>query len=164
MKLRKLEDKDALCMYEWMNDKDITSIFNHDFSNNTIDDCLSFIHDKSHNNLHMAIVDDCDEYMGTVSLKNITKKDAEFAIVTRRKVHGKGYASFGMKEIMNIGFNTYNLEYIYWNVLKDNKRAIKFYDKNGYKRIDINDYKDIGGGYLHKDSYYWYLLSKKEFK
>lgn len=35
-------------------------------------------------NLHLAIVDENDEYMGTVSLKNIEEDKAEFAITVRK--------------------------------------------------------------------------------
>ena len=36
-----------------------------------------------------------------------------------------------------------NLSSIYWYVNKNNQRAIKFYDKNGYQRISP---EIIGGG------------------
>ena len=44
-------------------------------------------------NIHMAITDDNDEYMGTVSLKNINYIDsfAEFAITVRRTAMGKKF-------------------------------------------------------------------------
>ena len=51
---------------------------------------------------------------------------------------GKGFSEFGMKQIIQIGFNNYQLKQIYWCVSPDNHRAVKFYDKNGYKRIDFN--------------------------
>lgn len=166
MRLRELQEKDAPFMYEWMNDRDITSCFQVDFANMTLENCKSFISNKSSNNFHMAVADDNDEYMGTVSLKNITDKEAEFAIVLRSKAHGKGYASFGMKEIIAIGFNKYNLDYIFWNVYKDNSRAIKFYDKNGYKRTDYKTIECIGTRYPMEQSliYLWYRITREEFE
>lgn len=41
-----------------------------------------------------------------------------------------------MAEIIRIGFEEKGLKKIYWYVDSANQRAIKFYDKNGYQRID----------------------------
>ena len=60
----------------------------------------------------MAIVNDKDEYMGTVSLKRITDSNAEFAIVVRKCAMGKGYSKYGMKKIMKYGFDKIGLEFI----------------------------------------------------
>ena len=73
-----------------------------------------------------------------MSLKHITKGSAEFAIVIRSTVMGHGYSSFAMSEIIRIGFEK-GLSSIYWCVNPTNKRAIQFYDKNGYiKKIWMN--------------------------
>ena len=40
-----------------------------------------------------------------------------------------------MREIIRMGLEDMNLSRIYWYVDKNNQRAIKFYDKNGYQRI-----------------------------
>ena len=76
MRLRKLKDKDAVFMLEWMHDGDVVEFLNGNFTSKTLDDCKNFIElslndDK---NSHFAVVSDTDEYMGTVSLKNIDKK------------------------------------------------------------------------------------------
>lgn len=138
MKLRKLHLKDAPLMLEWMHDESIIGCLQRDkFINKTLQDCESFItasiSDKA--NLHMAIVDDDDIYMGTVSLKNITDNDAEFAITVRSSAQGKGFANFGMKKIIRIGHEELNIKNIYWCVRKDNPRAVRFYDKNNYMRV-----------------------------
>ena len=85
----------------------------------------------------MAVVDDSDEYMGTVSLKHINKelKMAEFAITVRKCAMGQGYSGYGMKEIIRIGLEELGLDSVIWCVSKVNERAVRFYDKNGYQRI-----------------------------
>lgn len=85
MKLRKLENKDADRMLEWMHDD-----------------------------------------------------NAEFAITICRDAMGMGYSKFGMHEIIRYGFEELDLANIYWCVSPENKRAIKFYDKNGYPRHKID--------------------------
>lgn len=95
MKLRKLHLKDAPLMLEWMHDESIIAGLQREkFIDKNLQDCESFINDSLSNksNLHMAIVDDEDIYMGNVSLKNITDTVAEFAITVRSKAQGKGFA------------------------------------------------------------------------
>ena len=82
MRLRKLELKDAPLMLEWMHDETVVKDMQADFSSKTLEDCNHFILSSkdTRKNLHLAIVDENDEYMGTVSLKNIEEDKAEFAI------------------------------------------------------------------------------------
>ena len=140
MKIRKLELKDSSLMLEWMHDTSITSNLQTDFANKTLEDCENFIisslDDKE--NLNLAIVSDDDEYMGTVSLKHIDKQNgnAEFAITIRKKAMGRGYSIFGMSEILKIGIEELKLKNIDWCVSQSNLRAIRFYDKNSYCRIE----------------------------
>ena len=53
--------------------------------------------------LHLAVANDNDAYMGTVSLKHIHDGTAEFAITVRACAMGKGYSQFGMVSILEIG-------------------------------------------------------------
>lgn len=170
MKLRNLENKDAAFMLEWMHDTSVIKYMRSDFINKTKNDCLEFIKNSNQSNIdiHKAIVDNNDEYLGSVSLKNICNKSAEFAIIIRKKTMGKGVASFAMKEIISFGFQILKLEYIYWCVNYKNIRAIKFYDKLGYKKVlfDTNlKSRVIGGGYSSKEfnNFIWYQISKEEF-
>ena len=144
MKLRKLQEKDATFMLEWMHDESVVEFMGANFAEKTLRDCKKFIEWAQNNDedLHLAIVDDADEYMGTVSLKHINKEEkiAEFAITVRKKTMGKGYSAYGMKEILNMGIKELGLSKIYWCVSANNKRAVRFYDKNSYNRtVDVPD-------------------------
>lgn len=145
MNLRKLELKDAPLMLEWMHDKDVTANMNRDFSSLSIEDCERFISNSENDkqNVHMAVVDENDEYLGTVSLKSVDyeNRNAEFAITIRKCAMGKGVSSYAMKEIIRTGIEDMKLNCVYWCVSPENKRAVRFYDKNGYKRIA---YQDLG--------------------
>lgn len=167
MRLRELQRKDAPLMLKWMHDENTIRNLQADFISKTIDDCELFIKKSKLNtkNLHMAIVDDVDNYVGTVSLKNINKDTnaAEFSIVVTPDAMGKGFSFYAMKEIIQIGFDKLGLNYIYWCVSKNNKRAIKFYDKGGYKIIsDIPDYFTESYNKERINDYYWYMV--KNFK
>ncbi len=161
MKLRKLLSKDADRMLEWMHDPFVVGKLRTNFKKKTKDECESFINNsQDEDNIHLAIVDDEDTYMGTVSLKHITRDSAEFAIVVHRDAMGKGYSIWAMKEILKLGFERYKVKDIYWCVAKDNIRALIFYDKNGFERVNSEEL-DVIGGYTDEQlkSYIWYLVT-----
>ena len=166
MKLRKLEKKDASLMLEWMHDPMVVADLQGNFLEKSIYDCEKFIQESQNNSesIHLAIVDDFDTYMGTVSLKNINmpNKSAEFAITTRRIAMGKGYSKKAMNDMINIGLDRINLDLIYWCVSRDNYRAIRFYDKCGYGRINKapNEASKFYSETQIK-SYLWYQFSRK---
>lgn len=161
MRLRELQLKDAPFMLEWMHDSNVTEKLKTRFETKTLDDCRSFIRDSadSTKNLHLAIVNDEDEYMGTVSLKNLEAEQAEFAITVRSCAMGKKYSQYGMKEIIRKGFEELKLQRIYWCVSPLNERAIRFYDKNGYHRIGVRELSVPAGQYTDQETawYIWYL-------
>ena len=134
MKLRKLELRDAPYMLEWMHDADVVGHLSANFMEKTLDDCQRFIAyaQNSQEDLHLAVADQQDQYMGTVSLKHIAGGEAEFAITGSRNAMGKGYAPFAMAAILKHGIEELGLSAIYWCVSRENKRAVRFYDKNGY--------------------------------
>ena len=136
MKLRTLQQQDAPLMLEWMHDQSVVSHLGTNFMEKTIDDCRRFIDwaNSTDTDLHLAIADDNDEYMGTVSLKHIHDGTAEFAITIRACAMGKGYSRYGMAAILEKGLQELGLDAIYWCVSQRNARAVRFYDKNGYNR------------------------------
>lgn len=136
MKLRKLQAEDAPFMLEWMHDDSVVHDLRTNFAVKTLEDCISFIKmaQDTNENLHLAIVDENDTYMGTVSLKHITKTSAEFGITVRKCAMGKGFSKFAMQHIIETGFKQLGLQKIYWCVAPENQRAVKFYDKNKYSR------------------------------
>ncbi|WP_165253947.1 GNAT family protein [Adlercreutzia sp. ZJ304] len=135
--LRALRESDAKGMLEWMHDDNIASVFQYNFRSMTLDDVLTFIEQTKQGglSLHFAIVDANDEYMGTVSLKNIDNKNrnAEYAISTRAKAHGTGIANRATLDVLHYAFRELNLHKVYLNVRTDNVRANRFYEKVGFE-------------------------------
>lgn len=167
MKIRNLSLKDAPLMLEWMHDPDVVKDLQANFAAKTLEDCRAFIESAQDTsaNLHMSITDDNDEYMGTVSLKHIRAETAEFGITIRKAAMGKGLSQTAMAEIITYGFDKLGLKCVYWCVNPLNTRAVKFYDKNGYQRIDVNRAvirKDIDeiGAYTNAqiEQYIWYCV------
>lgn len=162
MKLRKLELSDAPLMLEWMHDKSVVEDLRTNFLSKTLEDCENFIKNSwnDENNINVAIVDEDNVYMGTVSLKNIKDNTAEFGITVRKAAMGKGYAIDGMKEILRIAFEEMNIHSVYWCVSPDNYRAVRFYDKNGFERIAAKELTMIDSGYTTEqvNYYIWYQI------
>ncbi len=130
-------------MLEWMHDDNVTYDLHTDFASRTLKDAESFIaaSEETTEDLHMAIVADNDEYMGTVSLKHIDKEQssAEFAITVRSVAMGRGYSWYGMTEIIRIAFEELGLNCVYWCVSRKNERAVRFYNKHGFhEALDIS--------------------------
>ena len=135
MKLRELEEKDVDRMLSWMHSKESKEIFAKDFNRYTREDVTKFAKSKNTDeNVNYACVNDDDEYLGTVSLKNIDyeNSNAEYAISFMKEAQGTGAALFATFEILEKAFNELKLNKVYLDVLKTNKRAIAFYKKVGF--------------------------------
>jgi len=160
MYLRELRIDDAPLMLAWMHDESVVSKMRGNFTSKTIEDCKSFIESSiSSDNIHLAIASDIDEYMGTVSLKNIENGNAEFAITVRQEAMGKGYSWFGMKAIIEKAFNELNLESVYWCVSRENERAVRFYDKHNFHEV-IDIPKKVLERYKGIQNLKWYSVLK----
>ena len=118
MHLRKLVLSDAVPMLEWMHNTNVVEYFDADFSKMTLENCLEFIRKTNEcemEDVHRAICSDNDQYLGTVSLKNISMKDknAEYAIVINQESMGKGVSHFATKSILRIAFEELGLHKVY---------------------------------------------------
>lgn len=133
--IRRLRKNDKSLMLEWIKDEKITSNFRFNGSNLTELDIDAFIDNSfSDEYRHYAIVNENDEYLGTVSLKKINffPRTAEFSIVLREMAMGSGYGKKAIEDILKIAFDELNLNKVYLNVLNKNIRAIKLYEKMGF--------------------------------
>lgn len=175
--IRELEMVDAQPMFETLNDKNVNQYMNIGSSTITLNDCKNFIlnsRDKS-KNIHFAITDN-NLWVGTISLKNIDNVvgQAEYAIITSSKIHGKGIAFVATMELLDFAFSKMKLNRIYLNVLTDNERANHFYIKCGFKLegtfrmstcvkgniVDLNWYSILREEYLKENKDVWKKVKK----
>lgn len=136
MQLRKLVNKDVCDILDWMKDPQVNCYFRFNPDNITKESIEEFV-EKSNNdsqNIHLAIVDEKDSYLGTISLKNIdySNSNAEYAIVVKKEASGLGVGEWATKAILNIAFIEMKLNKVYLNVLADNIRAQRLYEKVGF--------------------------------
>ncbi len=135
MRIRPLQQKDIPGMLEWMHDPSIHRFFRFAPEGQTEQTCLRFVQScMTETGRHYAIVDDADVYLGTVSLKYIDRDagTAEYAIGMRIAAHGTGASAFGTNAVLHIAFQELGLSLVYLNVLDENVRAWRFYEKIGF--------------------------------
>ncbi len=141
-KLRRLKPEDAQDMFKWMHDEEVVRYLSANFQEKTLEDCMLFIENSNKEEkteIHRAIINNNDKYLGTVSLKNISrvKHDAEFAIVLQREAFGTGAAHYALRRMIQMGFGELQLDRIYLCVRTANKRAIRLYRKFGFLQISV---------------------------
>ncbi len=136
IRLRRLEEKDIPGMMEWMHDPEINKWFRFDADAMTEERAKHFIEGSfTEKSRHYAITNDNDEYLGTISLEEIDKENghALYAISTRKSVWGSGAALEATRQLFEIAFHELGLERVYLNVLADNLRAKRLYEKAGFR-------------------------------
>jgi diamine N-acetyltransferase len=88
--------------------------------------------------LNLAIEDrETAEFLGTISLMDVSKQHrrAEFGIIIHNpEKHGKGYGTDATRVMLWIGFHVLNLNSVFLFTLAHNKRAIRAYEKAGFKK------------------------------
>ena len=168
MKLRKLQKKDAAGMLEWMHDPEFQKHFQIDMMNRKMEDVIEFINQSQSDliegkSIHYAIAGEEDEYLGTISLKDIdlSARKAEFAISLRKMAQGKGIATEAIRELLRLAFDKFGLERVYLNVLSENRSAIHLYEKCGFV------YEGAFRNHLFLKGEYktlkWYSILKNEY-
>lgn len=163
MKLRTLECKDADGMLEWMHDAELCAGFRFDGNQFSREDVLRFIDNSMTDlNRHYAVVNDADEYLGTISLKKIGHGTAEYAIALRKRATGTGIAKEATRKLLEVAFEELYLEMVYLNVLADNIRAIRLYEKVGFIYRRGKDSEIMVNGINRKLK--WYTIERGQYE
>lgn len=169
MMLRKLREEDAEGMLEWMHDRDIQGNFRFAGRDRGREDALGFIRSAADvpqdgGSMHYAITEDGGEYLGTASLKglDLCARHAEYAIVLRKKAQGRGIALAATKEMLRVAFCEIGLERVYLNVLRENSKAIRLYEKCGFVyEGEFRKHLYLGGEFRMLK---WYGILKEEYE
>ena len=163
--LRKLRIEDAEGMLEWMHDSDTNQYFRFEADKMTKEKAEKFIKESmSEHNMNYAVADQNDVYLGTISLKNINYHDgnAEYAISLRKCARGTGAAKCATLELLQFAFHTLKLQKVYLNVLSENLRAIRFYQKIGFRYVGESKNHVKIRGVFH--DLMWFEIQKEDVK
>jgi len=141
--LRPLEMEDVDSFVMWLSDKEIrqnlggTTPFNKIRGREYIEKLY-----KDDRNTNLGIVlKDGDELIGSTGLHDISTvhRNAEIDIVIGNKSFwSKGYGTEALKLMLGYGFDQLNLHKIFLRVFCYNPRAIRVYEKVGFKREAVS--------------------------
>ena len=150
---------------EWMNDMEITDYINRTSLVISIEaekEFISNVCSTKKNNVVFSVIDKkTDTLIGNISLNNINniKRTATLGIFIGEN-RSKGYGTDAIKLILDYGFNYLNLKNIDLQVVSCNARAIRCYEKCGFKKYGSRrESIFINGKYYNTD--YMDILSSE---
>ncbi|WP_035432397.1 GNAT family N-acetyltransferase [Bacillus sp. UNC322MFChir4.1] len=140
VQLRELSLNDIEERYQWSLDKEVTKHlvvpdqyppFTREETRKWIEMCVN----RTNGYEQRAICSEDGVHIGWVDLKNFdrTNKNAELGIaIGDKRYWGKGYGVAALYEMLQIGFEQFNLEKIWLRVDADNTKAMKSYERAGF--------------------------------
>ena len=134
---RNVEDVEKFT--EWMNDFEITDYTGRSYQIMTLQNEKTYLEKEQDNKSGFAIIDlQTDEIIGNVGLhdiNNINRTATLGIFIGNKDYRSKGYGTEAIKLILDFGFNYLNLNNIDLALMEFNKRALKCYEKCGFKEI-----------------------------
>lgn len=138
VKVRLLTYEDVLQMRNWGKHDD--PLFkDYNFPNFTDDEVRSWFNYRTskRNTKCFSVLDEEDRMIGYINIRNIKKimGSARLGIVFNPDVLNKGYGSDALMAVLDYYFDVMKMNTLYLDVAKFNKRAIRCYEKCGFKVI-----------------------------
>ena len=134
---RNVEDVEIFT--EWMNDFGITDYTGRSYQTITLQEEKTYLEKEQSNKNTFAIIDlQTDEMIGTVGLHevdNINRTATLGIFIGNKNYWSKGYGTEAIQLILDFGFNYLNLNNIELALMEFNQRALKRYEKCGFKEI-----------------------------
>lgn len=154
--------EDAEKYVKWLNNFEIAKYLGNQFTKTiTVDGEKEYLSRVSSNSYDFAIVDkETDELIGSISLMDVNNvsRTAELGIFIGEEDHlSRGYGSEAIKLLLDFGFNHANLNNIMLKAIGFNKRALRAYEKCGFKVFGTWPKADFVDGEYH-DLVYMYIL------
>ncbi|NLY10301.1 MAG: GNAT family N-acetyltransferase [Firmicutes bacterium] len=135
--LRPIQESDFEDLVAWSNDSEINSYSEGDYPL-TLSECHQWLkRSKSNRYQERFAIELNKELIGDIELDHITWRsgDAELRIRIGKKVlWDKGYGTDSVRTLLAFAFLNLNLSRVYLRVYADNHRAIRCYEKVGFKK------------------------------
>lgn len=155
IKLRELEKSDLDLLNGWRNDPEIMAALGNNFLfiSSAVDEAWfeQYLQNRD-KAIRLSIITKDGRYIGNVNLTSLhpINRSAEFSIVIGPKdERRKGYGIEVTKQMLHHAFNDRGLNRVYLTVLKENKSAIKLYQKIGFKEEGIKRQDIFKNGQFH---------------
>lgn len=131
--------EDVEIFTEWMNDFYVTDYTGRSYQTMTLQEEKIFLENTEKGKNTFAIIDiETDKMIGTVGLHEVdhVNRTATLGIFIGNKDYwSKGYGTEAIRLILDFGFNYLNLNNIDLALMEFNQRALKCYQKCGFKEI-----------------------------
>ena len=162
IKLRALEKNDLEKWVRWLNDAEVTKFTTIIYPFSMEEEEEWYRKTTADQNIKNFIIETLKgKAIGGISLNKINWKDrnAELGIVIGEKdFWNKGYGTDAVRTLLDFTFSEMNLHRIYLRVFAYNKRALRAYEKCGFKvEGEIRD--DIFRDGRYHNSYFMGILS-----
>jgi RimJ/RimL family protein N-acetyltransferase len=136
--LSPIDTNDAEKYVEWFNDLQIAENLTFYSKVINVENEKTFLNKLSKEHSYSIIDNDTNELIGNCSMHKLDNlnQTAEAAIVIgNKKYWNKGYGSEALSLLIDYGFKALNIHNIMLSVYSFNKKAIKSYEKVGFKII-----------------------------
>lgn len=147
---RNIEDVEKFT--EWMNDFEVTDYIGRSAQIMSLQGEKKYLEEDANPEATFSIITlNEDKMIGTVGLEKINhiNKNATLGIFIGDKEYlSKGYGTEAIRLLLDYGFNYMNLHSIRLSLMSFNERALKCYQKCGFKETGrIRENKFINGNY-----------------
>ena len=139
--LSPIDINDAEKFTEWLNDLELTINIGPMYSSNINVESEAELLGKISKDHNYSIIDmKKNELIGNcgfLEVDNLNQTGEVGIFIGNKKFWNKGYGTEALMLLMDYGFKALNLNNIFLRVFEYNKRAIKCYEKIGFKHIGI---------------------------
>ncbi|WP_411842221.1 GNAT family N-acetyltransferase [Salinicoccus sp. HZC-1] len=135
MKLRPLEETDLEFIHGLANDYSIMSYWFEEPYNSLAKLKEAYQNNNSNESARRFIIENESDLVGIVDLDFIDFKhrNCEIMIIIKPEFSGNGFAKFAFKEATKYAFEVLNMHKVYLYVDTENEKAVKIYEKQGFK-------------------------------
>lgn len=166
--IRPLEEDDLDILYQWYNDQEVNYWSSGAWPLNTLQSkeqlAVKFL-DGSPDTYSYAILDENSEHIGVIGFKEVNmpgRSCAIFIVIGNKKYWGKSYGTDALITFIRFLFGQWNFHRISLDTWEQNIRAIKAYEKAGFKiegrqreaRFVLGNYHDAILMGLLRDEFY----------
>lgn len=139
MKLRPLEETDLEFIHELANDYSIMSYWFEEPYNSLAKLKENYQNNSSSEATRRFVVINENDLVGIVDLGSIDfiHRNCEIMIIIKAEFSGNGFAKFAFNEATKYAFEVLNMHKVYLYVDTQNERAIRIYERQGFKNEGV---------------------------
>ncbi len=163
--LREYKEEDIEKIQKWVTDRDVTRYLSSHFDfSQSLKKTEEFVENAMDSDFTGFVIADkkTGEYIGQIDF-NIDRKNRVGTlgiVIGIKKKQNQGIGTEAMELFINFGFNELNLNRIELDVMSYNKKAIRVYEKLGFKKEGCKRKKFYRDGKYH-DIYIYGLLKEE---